>query len=128
MAEMNDKHLLWWVFKAIDASRAAGTTRRTLLSETMWNNLGAPDWVLPVVRERYAAFDDVPANGERKMEPRMDGTELEQIHWRVLALREALTDITTTDGVARQIARNALLVDDGNREVMQQRGRDENVT
>ena len=55
---MTDKHLLWWIFKAIDACRAAGTTRDTLLSETLWNNLGAPDWVLPAVRERYQSFDD----------------------------------------------------------------------
>lgn len=58
---MNDKHLLWWIFKAIDECRATGTTRHTLLSETLWKNLGAPDWVLPAVKECYAAFD---ASGE----------------------------------------------------------------
>lgn len=50
---MTEKHLLFWIFKAIDACRANGTTRDTLLSETLWKNLGAPDWVLPAVRERY---------------------------------------------------------------------------
>ena len=54
---MNDKHLLWWVMRAIDACRAAGTRRDTLLSETLWQNLGAPDWVLPAIREKCEAFD-----------------------------------------------------------------------
>lgn len=54
---MTEAHLLYWIFKAIDACRANGTTRDTLLSETLWKNLGAPDWVLPAVRERYEAFD-----------------------------------------------------------------------
>jgi hypothetical protein len=54
---MTDKHLLFWVFKAIDACRANGSTRDTLLSETIWKNLGAPDWVLPAIREKYELFD-----------------------------------------------------------------------
>ena len=52
----NDKHLLWWVLKAIHGCRAHGTTPHTLLSETLWANLGAPDWVLPAVKEKYAAM------------------------------------------------------------------------
>lgn len=54
---LKENHLLHWIFKAIDACRALGTTRDTLLSETTWKNLGAPDWVLPAVKERYGAFD-----------------------------------------------------------------------
>lgn len=55
---------------------------------------------------------------ETAMEARMDGTTEQQLLWRVSALREALTDLATTDGVARQIARNALAVDDHNAETM----------
>lgn len=48
-------------------------------------------------------------------EARMDGTLEERLMWRVLALREALSDIDIMkDGVSHQIARNALLVDDDN--------------
>lgn len=54
---MSREHLLWWVFRAIDACRAKGTTRDTLLSETLWANLGAPAWVLPAIREKYTEFD-----------------------------------------------------------------------
>jgi hypothetical protein len=52
--KFNEKHLLWWVLKAIHGCRADGTTPQTLLSETLWKNLGAPDWVLPAVKEKYA--------------------------------------------------------------------------
>jgi hypothetical protein len=55
------------------------------------------------------------------MEARMDGTPEQQLLWRVGALREALNDITTMDGVARQIARSALSVDDHNAETMKRR-------
>ena len=51
--QFNDKHLLWWVLKAVDACRAVGVRPDTLLSETLWKNLGAPDWVLPAMREKY---------------------------------------------------------------------------
>lgn len=53
-SQFNDKHLLWWVLKAIDACRAEGVRPGTLLSETLWENLGAPAWVLPAMREKYA--------------------------------------------------------------------------
>ena len=52
-----EKHLLWWVLKAVHACRAAGVRPNTLLSETMWSNIGAPDWVLPAMREKY---NDLP--------------------------------------------------------------------
>ena len=52
----NDKHLLWWVLRAIHACRGQGTTPETLFSETLWKNLGAPDWVLPAIREKYEEF------------------------------------------------------------------------
>lgn len=52
-----DKYLLFWTLKAINACRAEGTRPETLLSETLWKNLGAPDWVLPAMREAYARFD-----------------------------------------------------------------------
>jgi hypothetical protein len=48
---MSDKHLLFWIFKAIDACRAEGVRPDTLLSETLWKNLGAPDWVFPAIWE-----------------------------------------------------------------------------
>lgn len=50
----NEKHLLWWVLKAVHACRADGTRPDTLLSETMWKNIGAPDWVLPAMHEKYS--------------------------------------------------------------------------
>jgi hypothetical protein len=55
------------------------------------------------------------------MEARMDGTSEQQLLWRVGALREALSDITTMGGVARQIARSALSLDDHNAEAMKRR-------
>lgn len=59
MAELfNDKHLLWWVMRAIDACRAEGVRPDTLLSETLWLNLGAPKWVLPAMQEKYSQFRD----------------------------------------------------------------------
>ena len=50
------------------------------------------------------------------IEPRMDGDAAQRLAWRVMALREGLTDVTSTgDGEAAQkIAGNALLVDNGN--------------
>lgn len=51
--QFNNKHLLWWILKAVDACRAEGLRPDTLLSETMWNNLGAPAWVLQAMREKY---------------------------------------------------------------------------
>ena len=50
---MSKNHLLWWVLKAINACRAEGTRPDTLLSETLWKNLGAPKWVLPAIQEKY---------------------------------------------------------------------------
>lgn len=48
-------------------------------------------------------------------EPRMDGTLEQRLLWRIAALREGLSDITSMgSGVSVQVARNALLVDDGN--------------
>lgn len=58
-SQFNDKHLLWWVLKAINACRAEGTRPDTLLSETLWKNMGAPDWVLPAIREKYTDLEDV---------------------------------------------------------------------
>lgn len=47
--------------------------------------------------------------------PRMDGTPLEQAHWRIHALREALEEIRCFDGYSgdamAQMAANALGVD-----------------
>jgi hypothetical protein len=45
----NDKHLLWWVLKAIQA----GQVEHDLVSEAMWKNIGAPEWVLPAMREKF---------------------------------------------------------------------------
>lgn len=52
-----DKYLLFWILKAVNACRAEGTRPDTLLSETLWKNLGAPQWVLPAVKEAYARFE-----------------------------------------------------------------------
>lgn len=52
---------------------------------------------------------------EKSSDPRMDGTIEQKLMWRILALREALSDIKSMkDGVSHQIANNALAVDDGN--------------
>jgi hypothetical protein len=56
-----DNYLLHWVFRAIDACRAEGVRPDTLTSETLWKNLGAPDWVLPAMREARQRLTD----GER---------------------------------------------------------------
>lgn len=51
------------------------------------------------------------------IEPRMDGTPEQKLAWRVLALREALRDVTTlapTDAAAHKVAENAISVDDNN--------------
>ena len=50
------------------------------------------------------------------IEPRMDGDAAQRLAWRVMALREALVDVTaTTDGGETQmIAARALTVDNGN--------------
>ena len=49
------------------------------------------------------------------LEPRLDGTLLQQLAWRVLALREALIEVTTCADItgAREIAQNAIRRDDG---------------
>jgi hypothetical protein len=53
---MTDKHMLWWIIKAIDACRDTRVGPDTLLSPTLWNNLGAPAWVLPAIEEAYADY------------------------------------------------------------------------
>ena len=53
---LTENHLLWWILKAIDACRAEGVRPDTLLSETLWKNLGAPAWVLPAIREKYETY------------------------------------------------------------------------
>ncbi len=55
--EFNRNHLLWWIMKAIHCCRADGTRPDTLISETMWKNIGAPDWVLPAIKEKYSQFN-----------------------------------------------------------------------
>ncbi len=53
-----------------------------------------------------------------KIDARMDGTPLEQAHWRIKALREALEEISTfPDASARAHAENALGVDDMNAKI-----------
>jgi len=51
--QLERKHLLWWVLYAINAYRVEGIRPDTLLSETLWDSLDAPDWVLPAIREKY---------------------------------------------------------------------------
>lgn len=60
---MTDKHLVFWILRAIDACRAARVGPDTLLSETLWKNLGAPDWVLPAIQEQYVEFRKQHAAG-----------------------------------------------------------------
>ena len=49
------------------------------------------------------------------LEPRFDGTLLQQLAWRVLALREALIEVGTCADIdgAKDIARNAIHCDGG---------------
>lgn len=55
---MTEKHLLYWIFKAIDACRGGrGVAPETLLSETLWKNLGAPGWVLPAIKQARAEME-----------------------------------------------------------------------
>jgi hypothetical protein len=51
--QFNDKHLLWWVFRAIDTY---DTSFDGLLDENLWKLIDAPDWVLPAIREKHAVF------------------------------------------------------------------------
>lgn len=60
-----DKYLMTWTLKAIAACRAEGTRPETLLSETLWANLGAPHWVLPAMKEAYARAGLALTNGDR---------------------------------------------------------------
>lgn len=53
-SQFNDKHLLWWVLKAVDAYDGG---LESLLSETTWKLIDAPDWVLPAMREKYEIFN-----------------------------------------------------------------------
>jgi hypothetical protein len=48
----NDKHLLWWIMCLI---REFGSDFHYdhLLDENAWNTVGAPDWVLPSIREKH---------------------------------------------------------------------------
>lgn len=54
-----------------------------------------------------------------KPTPRMDGTEAEQLQWRVEALREAITEaLSTDDAVAmKAILENGLGVDNENAKI-----------
>ena len=49
----SDKHLLWWVFEAMDTYE---TPFEGLLDETLWKLLDAPDWVLPALKEKHEQF------------------------------------------------------------------------
>jgi hypothetical protein len=53
----HDKHLLWWVLKAVDKGYA--TNAQNLLDEDMWKMLGADTlgdqkWLIPAIKEKYA--------------------------------------------------------------------------
>jgi hypothetical protein len=58
MSEESDRHLIWWVLKALDAHTAH---RFTLLREETWQEIGAPDWVYPAIRARYQTYDSIKA-------------------------------------------------------------------
>lgn len=51
---MTNKHLLWWILKAVDAAEGYGATRDHIL---LWVKQEAPAWVLPALREKYEALD-----------------------------------------------------------------------
>ena len=55
----NDKHLLWWVIKAIieHDSEEAVRIMESLYEPSYWNYLGAPEWVLPAIREKITIFE-----------------------------------------------------------------------
>lgn len=55
---VTERQLLHWTLRAVNACRSAGTRPETLLSETTWKNLGAPDWVLPAMCEKYGQLDE----------------------------------------------------------------------
>lgn len=57
------------------------------------------------------------------IEPRMDGKAINILMWRVSALREALLDVVTCDNIvpAREMAQNALYVDDENNKTLESR-------
>lgn len=46
----NDKHLLWWILRAVDAAEGYGATREHILS---WVQHEAPEWALLALREKY---------------------------------------------------------------------------
>lgn len=55
--KFNDKHLLWWVFRAIIASGENGLNQLDLTAPDTWEKIKAPDWVLPALHEK---LEDVP--------------------------------------------------------------------
>lgn len=52
----NDKHLLWWVFKLIEKHGGYGAKLDDLPDKEMLEYIGAPEWVLPAMEEKLAAY------------------------------------------------------------------------
>jgi len=59
---INDKHLLWWVFKALQTN--SGISLSDLQSTGIWDYVQAPDWVLPAMKEKLAEFQK-PVSDEK---------------------------------------------------------------
>jgi len=51
----NDKHLLWWIIKALEVQEYYLLLE--MQRERIWKDLGAPDWVHPAIREKIAIFE-----------------------------------------------------------------------
>lgn len=50
----NENHLLWWVLKAID--KCCIRSVDVLTDESLWQQLDAPEWVLPAMEEKSRQF------------------------------------------------------------------------
>ena len=50
---MTEKHLLWWIFKAVDDHQL---DLRELLDGETWEKIGAPDWAFPAIQEAYREY------------------------------------------------------------------------
>jgi len=55
----NDKHLLWWVLKAIDDNELEWFQfREAIKKEKIWKDINAPDWVLPALLDKIRIMED----------------------------------------------------------------------
>jgi len=55
--QFNDKHLLWWVIKAI-AHHPLDVSFADLKDDELWIDIEAPDWVMPAIFEKIKIMED----------------------------------------------------------------------